>query len=135
MLPDIIRGNATAFFPGIAQRVEPALDDAGSAPDAFFRPLEDSQSLSLIQDETIYRADQPADAVSPAFLRIHFHAELFFFPELNESALSGLRDGLPAGCRSGYSNSRTCEMGLSLRSGLPYQSIAYLVDRCTAKKT
>ena len=60
---------------------------------------------------------------------------LFFFPELNESALSGLRDGLPAGCRSGYSNSRTCEMGLSLRSGLPYQSIAYLVDRCTAKKT
>jgi D-lactate dehydrogenase len=60
---------------------------------------------------------------------------LFFFPELNESALSGLRDGLPAGCRTGYSNSRTCEIGLSLRSGLSYQSIAYLVDRCTARKT
>ena len=59
---------------------------------------------------------------------------IFFFPELNESALSTLRDGLPAGCRSGYSNSRTCEIGLSLRSGLPYQSIAYLVDRCTARK-
>ena len=60
---------------------------------------------------------------------------LFFFPELNESALSGLRDGLPAGCRTGYSNSRTCEIGLSLQSGLSYQSIAYLVDRCTARKT
>ena len=59
---------------------------------------------------------------------------VFFFPELNESALSALRDGLPAGCRSGYSSSRTCEIGLSLQSGLPYQSIAYLVDRCAARK-
>jgi D-lactate dehydrogenase len=59
---------------------------------------------------------------------------IFFFPELNESALSALRDGLPTGCRSGYSNSRACEIGLSLRSGLPYQSIAYLVDRCAARK-
>jgi D-lactate dehydrogenase len=59
---------------------------------------------------------------------------IFLFPELNESALSGLRDGLPAGCRSGVSNSRTCEIGLSLQSGVPYQSIAYLADRCTARK-
>ena len=59
---------------------------------------------------------------------------IFFFPELNESALAALRQGLPTGCRSGYSNSRTCEIGLSLRSGLPYQSIAYLVDRCAARK-
>ena len=59
---------------------------------------------------------------------------VFFFPELNESALSALRQGLPPGCRSGVSNSRTCEIGLSLQSGLPYQSIAYLVDRCTARK-
>jgi D-lactate dehydrogenase len=59
---------------------------------------------------------------------------IFSFPELNESALSALRDGLPAECRSGYSSSRTCEIGLSLQSGLPYQSIAYLVDRCSARK-
>ena len=59
---------------------------------------------------------------------------VFFFPELNASALSALRDGLPPDCGSGYSNSRTCEIGLSLQSGLPYQSIAYLVDRCTARK-
>ena len=59
---------------------------------------------------------------------------IFFFPELNESALSTLRNGLPGRCRSGYSSSRACEIGLSLQSGLPYQSIAYLVDRCTARK-
>jgi D-lactate dehydrogenase len=59
---------------------------------------------------------------------------VFFFPELSESALSALRNGLPGRCRSGYSSSRACEIGLSLQSGLPYQSIAYLVDRCTARK-
>jgi len=57
---------------------------------------------------------------------------IFFYPELNESALSTLRAGLPEECRSGYSNSRTCEIGLSLQGGVPYQSIAYLVDRCTS---
>jgi D-lactate dehydrogenase len=59
---------------------------------------------------------------------------VFYYPELNASALSAIREELPAGCLSGYSNSRTCELGLSLQSGLPYQSIAYLVDRCTAAK-
>jgi D-lactate dehydrogenase len=60
---------------------------------------------------------------------------IYFFPELNDSAHAALRDGLPTGCRSGDSNSRTCEIGLSLQSGLPYQSIAYRVDRCAARKT
>lgn len=58
----------------------------------------------------------------------------FEVPELNESALAELKDSLPADCRSGYSNSRTCEMGLSHRSGISYQSIVYLVDRCTVGK-
>ena len=31
----------------------------------------------------------------------------------------------------GYSNSRTCEIGLTTNSGIPYVSIAYLVDECT----
>jgi D-lactate dehydrogenase len=56
----------------------------------------------------------------------------FTHPELNASALAGLREGLPAGCARGYSTSRTCEIGLSLHGGIPYQSIVYLVDRCTA---
>ena len=34
----------------------------------------------------------------------------------------------------GYSNSRTCEIGLSLHSGIPFQSIAYLVDRVSSPK-
>jgi D-lactate dehydrogenase len=55
----------------------------------------------------------------------------FTHPELNAAALAGLRTSLPADCRSGYSNSRTCEIGLSLHAGIPYQSIAHLVDRCT----
>ncbi|HUK67076.1 MAG TPA: FAD-binding and (Fe-S)-binding domain-containing protein [Anaeromyxobacteraceae bacterium] len=58
----------------------------------------------------------------------------FNTPELNASALSGLRAAIPAECRSGYSNSRTCEIGLSEHSGIPYQSIVYLVDRCSAGK-
>jgi D-lactate dehydrogenase len=54
----------------------------------------------------------------------------FTTPELNASALAGLREAV-AGCTAGYSNSRTCQVGLSLHSGIPYQSIAHLVDRCS----
>jgi len=54
----------------------------------------------------------------------------FFYPELNNSALSALKQGIrDAG--EGYSNSRTCEIGLSLNSGITYQSIVYLVDKAT----
>jgi D-lactate dehydrogenase len=55
----------------------------------------------------------------------------FSAPELNASALSGLREAV-AGCGAGYSNSRTCQIGLSLHAGIPYQSIAHLVDRCAS---
>jgi D-lactate dehydrogenase len=58
----------------------------------------------------------------------------FTYPELNRSALEELKASLPRDCRSGYSNSRTCEIGLSLHSGIGYQSIVYLVDRCTERK-
>lgn len=56
----------------------------------------------------------------------------FTTPELNESALSSLAQQVE-GCASGYSTSRTCEIGLSHHSGIDYQSIVYLVDRCTRK--
>lgn len=52
----------------------------------------------------------------------------FTMPELNRSALSTLARDV-AGCTSGYSNSRTCEIGLSEHSGLPYRSIFSLLDR------
>lgn len=54
----------------------------------------------------------------------------FNVPELNEHALRRLRDALPADCGAGYSTSRTCEIGLSERAGMPYRSILYLVDAC-----
>ena len=57
----------------------------------------------------------------------------FDLPELAAAALAELKPSLPTDCRSGYSNSRPCEIGLSQHSGLNYQSIVYLVDRCTTR--
>ena len=54
-------------------------------------------------------------------------------PELNKYALRKLKaqvKDIPVG----YSNSRTCEIGLATNSGIPYVSIAYLVNRCTTAK-
>ena len=53
----------------------------------------------------------------------------FTTPELNQSALQSLKQQVPAGCTKGFSNSRTCEIGLSHHSGIAYQSILYLVDQ------
>jgi len=52
----------------------------------------------------------------------------FTTPELNAHALRTLSSQLPAGCTEGYSNSRTCEIGLAKHAGRPYRSIVYLVD-------
>ena len=54
-------------------------------------------------------------------------------PELNKYALRKLKDQVK-GVPVGYSNSRTCEIGLATNSGIPYVSIAYLVNRCTTPK-
>lgn len=57
----------------------------------------------------------------------------FTFPELNRWGLRKLRPAIEAsGATEGYSNSRTCEIGLTSNSGIPYKSIVYLVDRCTS---
>jgi D-lactate dehydrogenase len=50
-------------------------------------------------------------------------------PELNAAALASLPAQVPTDCRQGFSNSRTCEMGLSQHAGIPYHSILYLVDQ------
>ena len=53
----------------------------------------------------------------------------FFLPDLNRH---GLRKAVPvvrqAGAVTGYSNSRTCEIGCTANTGIPYMSIMYLVD-------
>jgi D-lactate dehydrogenase len=59
----------------------------------------------------------------------------FDTPELTATALATLKTSLPPECKTGYSNSRPCEIGLSQHSGgINYQSIAYLVDRCTTSR-
>ncbi|MBZ9612976.1 FAD-binding and (Fe-S)-binding domain-containing protein [Rheinheimera maricola] len=52
----------------------------------------------------------------------------FVLPELNASALSGLKQQV-SGCSQGVSTSRTCEIGLSRHSGIEYQHLMYLLDK------
>lgn len=58
----------------------------------------------------------------------------FTFPELNKHGLRYLKPQLNEEIRSGYSTSRTCEIGLSLHSGVNYQSIIYLIDEVSEAK-
>ena len=56
----------------------------------------------------------------------------FTHPEVNAYALRKLRPQIEAaGVQEGYSNSRTCEIGLTTNSGVSYRSIVYLVNECT----
>ena len=59
----------------------------------------------------------------------------FTFPELNKYGLRKLRPQIEANhIEIGYSNSRTCEIGLETNTGIPYMSIVYLVNECTTPK-
>ncbi len=58
----------------------------------------------------------------------------FTYPELNRHGLANLKSQLPETVRNGYSTSRTCEIGLSLHSGISYKSIVYLVDLVSCSK-
>jgi D-lactate dehydrogenase len=59
----------------------------------------------------------------------------FTFPELNRHGLKNLKSQLPENIKYGYSNSRTCEIGLSLHSGISYKSIVYLVDAVSTARS
>ena len=59
----------------------------------------------------------------------------FTFPEMNRYALRKLRPQIEQNhIEVGYSNSRTCEIGLQTNTGIPYMSIVYLVNECTTPK-
>lgn len=59
----------------------------------------------------------------------------FTYPEINKYALRKLRPQIEMNhIEVGYSNSRTCEIGLQSNTGVPYMSIVYLVNECTTKK-
>ena len=56
----------------------------------------------------------------------------FSYPEINQYGLRKLPEQLEAAkIETGYSNSRTCEIGLSTYGKIPYVSIVYLVNTCT----
>jgi D-lactate dehydrogenase len=56
----------------------------------------------------------------------------FSQPEINQWGLRHLKEGVHE-CQSAYSNSKTCEIGLSTHSGLEYKSIFFLIDKCSSK--
>lgn len=59
----------------------------------------------------------------------------FTHPEINKYALRKLKPQIESNnIKRAYSNSRTCEIGLSANTGISYQSIVYLVDKCTKRK-
>jgi D-lactate dehydrogenase len=58
----------------------------------------------------------------------------FSFPELNESALKELKPAVEGKCSEGYSTSRTCEIGLTLQSGISYKSLFYLLYESSGKR-
>jgi D-lactate dehydrogenase len=59
----------------------------------------------------------------------------FTHPEVNRYALRKLSPQLESShINRGYSNSRTCEIGLTTNGEIPYMSIVYLVDQCTTSK-
>jgi D-lactate dehydrogenase len=58
----------------------------------------------------------------------------FTYPELNDHGLRNLKTQLPADVKHGYSTSRTCEIGLSLHTGVSHKSIVYLVDHVSSSK-
>ena len=57
----------------------------------------------------------------------------FNFPELNKSALRNLKEQTK-NAKYAFSTAKTCETGLSEESGLDYNSILYLVKKCTTAK-
>lgn len=58
----------------------------------------------------------------------------FTHPEVNRYALRKLKPQLQnMNISEGYSNSRTCEIGLTTNTEIPYKSIIYLVNECTTQ--
>ncbi|WP_095499958.1 FAD-binding and (Fe-S)-binding domain-containing protein [Paraferrimonas haliotis] len=52
-------------------------------------------------------------------------------PEIKVSALRNIKKLLPADVSEGYYANRTCEVGLTEQSGIPYRHVAYLLEETT----
>ena len=58
-----------------------------------------------------------------------------FHPELHEKTLNSLQNQIPKNCSIGISNSNTCEPGLSMVSGVKFESIFHLLIKASKPKT
>ncbi len=58
----------------------------------------------------------------------------FLLPKLNQFALKNLQEELCKSIAPGYSNSRTCEIGLGYHTGIRFGSIAQLINESTTAK-
>ncbi|MGA0405128.1 MAG: hypothetical protein ACO3O4_08210 [bacterium] len=57
-----------------------------------------------------------------------------FHPELPEKALKSLQSQIPKNCSLGISNSRTCELGLSMVSDVKFESLFHLLLKASKPK-
>lgn len=117
------------------------------APNLVFKKLHKTISVHItcssrlmgVGDKLIALASKCADkVVVPAEVGCCGFAgdKGFTLPKLNQWGLRKLRPQIEeAGVQEGYSNSRTCEIGLTSNSGVPYKSIVYLVSEATAPET
>jgi len=114
------------------------------SPDLTFSPIDEPVMLHVtcssqrmgLQEKMIALAKRCSNqVVVPEHIQCCGFAgdKGFTTPELNASALAPLKAQIPKNCTNGYSNSRTCEIGLSHHSGIDYQSIVYLVDKVTQR--
>ncbi|GAC18916.1 FAD-binding and (Fe-S)-binding domain-containing protein [Paraglaciecola arctica] len=82
------------------------------------------QQLVNIANHCAHKVEIPADISCCGFAG----DKGFYQPELNQHALRHLKKQRPDDCIVGYSNNRSCEIGLTRHSEIPYQSILYLLD-------
>lgn len=57
----------------------------------------------------------------------------FSVPELNANSLRGLKPAIPSGCNHAVSTSRLCQIGLTHHTGLDYESIEALLNKCASE--
>ncbi|MGY8872315.1 MAG: FAD-binding and (Fe-S)-binding domain-containing protein [Pseudomonadales bacterium] len=88
-----------------------------------------AEKLKQIVEACVTKVVIPADITCCGFAG----DKGFSTPELNESALRTLKPAVE-GCKTGYSTSRACEIGLSHHSGIDYKSIIYLLNRVSQPK-
>lgn len=119
----------------IIEHLLPYLDITPLAEPVAVFPVCSMKKMGLDSKLTELAKMCAADVILPASNCCGFAGDKGYFnPELNDHGLRNLRQQVPFTINQGYSTSRTCEIGLSLHSGISFKSIVYLVDMVTIPK-